>query len=57
VGLFFGQLGWASKSHSSKGNLIEKVAQETWLSTLEEFANPYLPKATCLQKLPKDYAL
>ncbi len=27
VGLFFGQLGWASKSHSSKGNLSEKVAQ------------------------------
>jgi hypothetical protein len=27
VGLFFGQLGWASKSHSSNSNLIKKVAQ------------------------------
>jgi hypothetical protein len=27
MGLFFGQLGWASKSHFSNDNLIEKVAQ------------------------------
>jgi len=27
MGLFFGQLGWSSKSHFSNDNLIEKVAQ------------------------------
>jgi hypothetical protein len=34
-----------------------KLPKETWLSTFEEFANPYHPKTTCLRKLPKDYAL